>query len=1570
MNFLNLPGLGRACVFVVLASLAASASRADTTISDWQGQAPVAAQNLTTLGTELFGDQQNLYNGALEFVHTDAELPGNNALRVAVTRRHTGGRNRQIRGALNDWDLDVPRIAGVFPQKDGWKASDGSTFRCSRFSKPPYTTTIISDGGSPFDAVNPNPSDSKPSPLPTGNAQSSKAGAATDSYPKVPTTVYWYQNEFWHGHFLHIPGAGGKEILKRNTADSQVPTDSQSYPLVTKDGWQLRCLTTVQNGTGEGFIALSPEGVQYRFDWMATRNHTVVSSSGVGLPKVEVNLYATLVTDRFGNTVRYTYSGVNPTRIEASDGRVITLAYGGNGRVASVFDGSRTWAYAYDAQGDLATVTRPDGSKWQFGLRGLVHPYPWELGELATCDSAGTYPDATLTGTITHPSGAVGTFAAKYIGHGRVNVTRYCINKTGKPLDPIYPYWPRGTSSLTLISKSIAGPGLPTPLTWRYTYGGSPSAWAPCSTCPATKQVQVTDPRGHVTQYTFGIMWKVNEGQLLRVDKGWSGTSAVSSEQISYAPSGPWPEPAGVSVNDSADHLASRHRPESQRTTTQQGTNFTWLANGFDGRARPTSVTRSSNLGHSNLGHSKTETTTYHDNTAKWVLGQAASVTTNGVVQEATTFDATTAMPTARYAFGLLLESYSYHGDGNLYQRFDPANRATTHTNYMRGIAQHIAHPDGTAETGTVNGLGQVTSATNAAGTTTYYGYDAMGRLAAVSHPGEVWGGYHATTQSFEQIGWDEYGLGAGHWRQTTATGNARTVRYFDALWRERVAHTYDLANPGATGSATETRYDADGRKVFAGYAQRSPSPINSALPGAAWAHDALGRVIGEYRDSELGVLTSTTEYLGSFQKRVTNARGQASVFAFQAFDTPSEDAITNVWAPEGVSLGIWRDVFGKPTAIARSGGGVSATRNYVYDAHQRLCKTIEPESGATVQEYDAANNVAWRASGLSLPGATCDQGSVPANRQISYAYDARNRLTSTSYGDGSAGIGRSYTADGLLSQTWSAGSTWTYQYNNRRLLTGQGLNVNGSTFGLGLGYDAHGSLASLVYPDGGTVVYSPDALGRPTQASGFASGVSYHPNGAIAGYTLANGIAHSTTQTARGLPAQWRDAGVVQDAYGYDQNGNTTSITDQQEGVNHRGLGYDGLDRLTVANGPWGAGSYSYDGLDNIRTSVIGARSLSHGYDGSNRLVSLSGSQNLSLGYDANGNVTQRGAQSFGFDIGNRLAWAASKASYGYDGHGRRTLVNYVDGSWKMQMYGGNGAAGQLLYGHHSSQGGTKHIYLGQRLIAEVTGGVVSFSHTDALGSPVARTNASAQVTSRTRYEAYGATAAGTNPTGIGFTGHVNDADTGLVYMQQRYYDPVAGRFLSVDPVSTDAKTGDSFNRYVYGNNNPYKFKDPDGRFAQFALLTPPGLVVAAVAVVGHYILPGREAREQSLGNLIRSESTSGGQQAGSLPPGTQGSSQGCIYCVSGTNTSSGRDYVGSTDNMGERAKDTSDGRNRQGAEVVGAYDKGDKQGRRNAEQQAINDRGGKDKLDNKRNEVVPKEWGDRGIKPPEKSN
>src|SRR5688572_8060534 len=92
--------------------------------------------------------------------------------------------------------------------------------------------------------------------------------------------------------------------------------------------------------------------------------------------------------------------------------------------------------------------------------------------------------------------------------------------------------------------------------------------------------------------------------------------------------------------------------------------------------------------------------------------------------------------------------------------------------------------------------------------------------------------------------------------------------------------------------------------------------------------------------------------------------------------------------------------------------------------------------------------------------------------------------------------------------------------------------------------------------------------------------------------------------------------------------------------------------------------------------------------------------------------------------------------------------------------------------------------------------------------------------VVERSEYEPYGKLLNRPANDGPGYTGHVEDAQTGLTYMQQRYYDPLCGCFLSVDPVTAHG-TGDMrlFARYAYAYNNPYKFVDPDGRSGVAAL-------------------------------------------------------------------------------------------------------------------------------------------------------
>ena len=105
-------------------------------------------------------------------------------------------------------------------------------------------------------------------------------------------------------------------------------------------------------------------------------------------------------------------------------------------------------------------------------------------------------------------------------------------------------------------------------------------------------------------------------------------------------------------------------------------------------------------------------------------------------------------------------------------------------------------------------------------------------------------------------------------------------------------------------------------------------------------------------------------------------------------------------------------------------------------------------------------------------------------------------------------------------------------------------------------------------------------------------------------------------------------------------------------------------------------------------------------------------------------------------------------------------------------------------------------------------------YIHTDALGSPVVVTNGPHVELGRGEYEPYGLVINRPLRDGPGYTGHVEDASSGLSYMQQRYYDPWIGMFLSVDPVAV-RPIGDNFNRYWYANNNPYKFIDLDGREA-----------------------------------------------------------------------------------------------------------------------------------------------------------
>lgn len=109
----------------------------------------------------------------------------------------------------------------------------------------------------------------------------------------------------------------------------------------------------------------------------------------------------------------------------------------------------------------------------------------------------------------------------------------------------------------------------------------------------------------------------------------------------------------------------------------------------------------------------------------------------------------------------------------------------------------------------------------------------------------------------------------------------------------------------------------------------------------------------------------------------------------------------------------------------------------------------------------------------------------------------------------------------------------------------------------------------------------------------------------------------------------------------------------------------------------------------------------------------------------------------------------------------------------------------------------------------------VVTYYYTSPQGSVLAKTDAAGNLINTADYRPYGRKVLGSPESGPGYAGHINDSESGFVYMQARYYDTEVGRFVSVDPAPVNPPSLNGFNRYSYANLNPISNVDPDGRRA-----------------------------------------------------------------------------------------------------------------------------------------------------------
>jgi RHS repeat-associated protein len=1391
--------------------------------------------SITPETTQLLGEQIDLNGGSLSFAQTDISLPGNNNLPVSIGRSYRDLQFRANRTDFADWSLDIPYIR----------------------------TTILADSGI-----------SHPWSMGKECSREPEIGHVLSHGARVQSS------EYYNGETINVPGYISEKLLWKGNA---------SYPKVTKSNWRIRCAPNATN-TGEILIAESPSGVTYTFSEKVRRNSGVVSNNTGRIAKYDIYMYVSEVKDRFGNSVTYHYEslgGVNKikslVKISSNDGREITinrnLAAPNYWLITSVVANGRTWLYNYNSSGykSLTSITRPDNKKWHFDLAGLLSS--------KTLRNECIIPSRQSTVVnMTHPNGVKGTFTLEATMHGQSNVEK--VYNSYKQIH----YTKKCTHSMSLVNKSLTGPGLPT-MNWTYNYSENKGFYTNESTSGASlsyypsaylnsldyKSTTVNAPDGSKTIYFHNRDYTSSlDGKNIVTEYYDTNGISLLKRRINNYVIGAF---VGSAILEFVNTKPIDYRVNLIRSTTEMhkaGVNKIYYVDysSFNAYGVP-QITYEHNLFNSNKRYTKQEydhdTTNYLLNLpTKTYVSKDNSYSGSELVSQQTYHSKTGAyksLANKTYSFGRWVkQKQSYHTSGEskglpkrtLYNAFHENGDSNPHrwsetSNYYRGVPRTIRTPQSTSTSSqyayrTVDANGWVKSTIDFNGNSTSYSHDNLGRVTLINPADSKWNNT-SIAYSHAYGGEESSFVYSGMLIKTTTKGNLESKVYFDGLYRPTLTKVRDKSDSSTTVYSRSV-YNAYGKATY----QSQPKNSLSLSYGTFITYDGLGRVTKSVNNA-LGGSGVRFSYAPESKVTVTDNRNLVTTTTYKAYGSPSQQQPISIITPSNLSnTSMAYNQFGNLTSITQ--GGI--TEHRVYDYYQNLCKTIRPDTGNTALSIDPIGNTTWLAHGISVSDSVsaCDT-SVYGNEKTTYSYDNLGALKTVGFGDSTPNKSYNYDKNGNLITLSFNGSTHSYIYNDLNLPTSESLSVDGYSWSLTHEYNTNANLKKTIYPSGTHISYSPNALGQAKAVGSYARDIDYFANGQLENMTQGNNCLNTQTLKTYGVPDIQRTvcngSYIVNNQYSYDNNLNISRWNDLQDDAFDLKFTYDALDRLdnikkyvlssgggneyelmsapvsTLAivgtypptppypgptpprTGTWSTvGDMNYDAMGNITKFNFDGGQINYYYDNTKKLSSTSGSVSYSMGYDSRGNVTSNGNKSFSYNLANQMT-VGDGNSYSYDGYDRR--VKAIDS--KGTRYSFYSQSGQLVFEQVNGVNRDNY-YLGTQLVAYKNGSTVTYIHSDLLGSTAATTNRSGNVSTRSRYKPFGAEW-GTAKNEIGYTGHKHDTDLGLTYMQARYYDPVIGRFYSNDPQSYSSENPVmSFNRYLYVNNNPYKYTDPNGEWLQ----------------------------------------------------------------------------------------------------------------------------------------------------------
>ena len=619
---------------------------------------------------------------------------------------------------------------------------------------------------------------------------------------------------------------------------------------------------------------------------------------------------------------------------------------------------------------------------------------------------------------------------------------------------------------------------------------------------------------------------------------------------------------------------------------------------------------------------------------------------------------------------------------------------------------------------------------------------------------------------------------------------------YYDAKYLTSITTT------GTSGGAITSNYSYDGsgrltstteNGTTTNYTYNNDGSVTTTVLGNATYSPNVSTT--DVYDQNTGLLTSTTT--GGISTNFTyNNFGALDIIEHNNFNT---------------SFGYTQDGSLQSVSI-----GNNQLVNYTYSQNQDTVNYANNQSLKYNYNTDGYLVSMYNTSNTTLADFSYDYSgkliSIAGANNVNYDYGYNFDCTIPNFGD----VNFAYTASNNGNQmkmyqavpTSPGAQSLGYTYN------GSVKEVQTSSF------NSYGALTGINRQGHGNIAYSYNGLqqvsSKTTSYPGIASG------------TMLEGFSYSNSQLVYDSLSV-NSASAESLSYSYYPNGNLGCITRNNVYISE--YVYDEHDRLIrdydhLANRMY---VYAYNDGGNILSRTVYTLNWTYLYTDTytynstwkDQLASYNGQ---AITYDALGNPTSYLGMGMTWQNGRELSTVTnSRNGFGtvtmqYDYAGLRTKKQRtVDGVELYYFWQGNQLmaelhAGQLVYYYYDETGVCGMNLWGQDY----------YFRKNVLGDIIAMYTSSGALKGTYSYDAYGRTTM-TDLAGDGiinwnpfrYRGYYWDQETGLYYLQSRYYDPQIGRFINADDPTAlfdTANTVGGANLYAYCFNNPVMYTDSMG--------------------------------------------------------------------------------------------------------------------------------------------------------------